>query len=179
MTDCRRVERVDRNVTVKSSTHKKVIVRKMDRDAMQGYVAPASFVVGGKLELMNTAGKVVLIELADVKGVYFVRDFADVDGSLRKTFATRPRTEGLWVRMKFKDNDVMEGLMPNDLTQVTSEGFLVSPPDSRGNLQRIFVPRSALAELAVLGVIGGPVSRRKRPRAAPVVDSRQVPMFTE
>ena len=104
---------------MKSSTHKKVIVRKMDRDAMQGYVAPASFVVEGKLELMNTAGKVVLIELADVKGVYFVREFADVDVSARKTFATRPRTEGLWVRLKFRDNDVLEGLMPNDLTQLS------------------------------------------------------------
>jgi hypothetical protein len=164
---------------LKSSTHKKVIVRKMDRDAMQGYVAPASFVIEGKLELMNTAGKVVLIELADVKGVYFVREFADVDASTRKTFATRPRTEGLWVRMKFKDNDVMEGLMPNDLTQLSKDGFLINPPDSRGNLQRIFVPKSALAELTVLGVISGPVARRRRPRAVPAADSRQVPMFTE
>ncbi len=164
---------------MKPSTHKKVIVRKMDRDAIQGYVAPASFVVDGKLELMNTAGKVVLIDLADIKGVYFVREFADVDSSARKTFAARPRTEGLWVRMRFKDNDVTEGLMPNDLTQISSEGFLINPPDSRGNLQRIFVPRSALAELTVLGVIGGPVSRRRRPRVAPPADSRQVPMFTE
>jgi len=187
MAGCRRVEMLQRRSKLrvygkgilKSSTHKKVIVRKMDRDAMQGYVAPARFVVEGKLELMNTAGKVVLIELTDVKGVYFVREFADVDASLRKTFATRPRTEGLWVRMKFKDNDVMEGLMLNDLTQIANEGFLINPPDSRGNLQRIFVPRSALAELAVLGVIGGPVSRRRRPRATPAVDSRQVPMFTE
>ena len=151
----------------------------MDRDTMQGFVAPASFVVEGKLELMNTSGKVVLIELADVKGVYFVREFADVDASARKTFATRPRTEGLWVRLKFRDNDVMEGLMPNDLTQLSRDGFLINPPDSRGNLQRIFVPRNALAELTVLGVIGGPAARRRRPRAVPAVDSRQVPMFTE
>jgi hypothetical protein len=164
---------------LKSSTHKKVIVRKLDRDAMQGYVAPASFVAAGKLELMNTAGKVVLIELAEVKGVYFVREFADVESSTRKTFATRPRTEGLWVRMRFKDNDVMEGLMPNELSQLSSDGFLISPPDSRGNLQRMFVPKTALAELMVLAVIGGPAARRRRPRAAPAVDSRQVPMFTE
>jgi hypothetical protein len=164
---------------LKPSTHKKVIVRKMDRDAMQGYVMPASFVVDGRLELMNTAGKVVLIDLADIKGVYFVREFADVDSSARKTFATRPRAEGLWVRMKFKDNDVMEGLMPNDLTLLSSDGFLVNPPDSRGNLQRIFVPKSALAELTVLGVIGGPAARRRRPRVTPAADSRQVPMFSE
>jgi hypothetical protein len=164
---------------LKPSTHKKVIVRKMNRDAVQGYVMPASFVVDGRLELMNTAGKVVLIDLVDIKGVYFVREFADVDSSARKTFATRPRAEGLWVRMKFKDNDMMEGLMPNDLTLLSSDGFLVNPPDSRGNLQRIFVPKSALAELTVLGVIGGPAARRRRPRVAPAADSRQVPMFTE
>jgi len=164
---------------LKSSTHKKVIVRKMDRDAMQGYVAPGNFVVEGKLELMNTAGKVVLIELTDVKGMYFVREFADFEASARKTFATRPRTEGLWVRLKFKDNDMMEGLMPNDLTQVASYGFLINPPDSRGNLQRIFVPKTALSEVTVLGVIGGPATRRRRPRETPAVDSRQVPMFTE
>ncbi|HYY70569.1 MAG TPA: hypothetical protein VE734_12640 [Terriglobales bacterium] len=162
-----------------SSTHKKVIVRKMDRDAIQGYVAPASFVVDGKLELMNTTGKVVVIDLSDIKGVYFVREFTDLDASVRKTFVTRPRTEGLWVRLKFKDNDLMEGLMPNDLAHLSTDGFLINPPDSRGNLQRIFVPKSALAELTVLGVIGGPAARRRRPRAAPAADSRQVPLFTE
>jgi hypothetical protein len=156
------------------STHKKVIVRKMDRDSVQGYVAPV-FIMDGKVELLNTAGKVVLIELAEVKGVYFVRDFEGSEAFARKTFATRPRTEGLWVRVKFRDNEIMEGMMPNDLTQLSAEGFLLTPPDTRSNTQRIFVPRSALAELTVLAVIGGLGGRRRRP-AAP---ETQVPMFTE
>src|SRR5512143_3580263 len=99
------------------STHKKVIVRKLDRDAIPGYVSPA-FIVDGKLELLNVAGKVVMLDLADVKGVYFVREFSETETFARKTFATRPRTEGLWVRLKFKDNETMEALMANDLTQV-------------------------------------------------------------
>lgn len=156
------------------STHKKVIVRKMDRDSVQGYVAP-SFIVDGKVELLNTAGKVVLIELGDVKGVYFVRDFDEAETFARKTFATRPRSEGLWVRLKFRDNEIIEGMMPNDLTQLSADGFLFTPPDTRSNTQRIFVPRSALSELTVLGVIGGPGGRRRR---APAPET-QVPMFTE
>jgi len=32
------------------STHKKVIVRKMDRDSLNGYVSQANFVHEGKLE---------------------------------------------------------------------------------------------------------------------------------
>ena len=156
------------------STHKKVIVRKMDRDTVNGYVAPANFLREGKLELLNTAGTVIAIELRDIKGVYFVREFGDSDSLARKTFTSRPRTEGLWVRLKFKDNEVLEGMMPNDLSQTMAEGFLVNPPDLRSNTQRIFVPRTALESLTVLAVIGA--TRRQRRGAG---DTRQVQLFGE
>jgi hypothetical protein len=154
------------------STHKKVIVRKHDRDSVNGYVAPADFVVDGKLELLNTSGNVVAIDLRDIKAVFFVRDFSDSDVMVRKTFTTRPRTEGLWVRLKFKDSDMIEGILPNDLTQNPAEGFLMNPPDLRSNTQRVFVPRSALASVTVLAVIG---AARRRKRGAP--DTRQVTLF--
>jgi len=143
-----------------SSTHKKVVVRKMDRDSVNGYVAPANFVREGKLELLNTAGNVVAIDLRDIKGVYFVREFGDSESLSRKTFTSRPRTEGLWVRLKFKDNEVLEGMMPNDL---------------RSNTQRIFVPRSSLESLTVLAVIGA----TRRHRKAVAADTRQVQLFGE
>ena len=155
------------------STHKKVIVRKADRDSINGYVAPSNFVVDGKLELLNTTGNVVAIDLPDIKAVYFVREFSDSDLMVRKTFTTRPRTEGLWVRLKFKDNDVIEGILPNDLTQNPPEGFLINPPDLRSNTQRVFVPRMALTSVTVLAVIGA-ARRRRKP-----TDTRQVPMFEE
>src|SRR5712672_4431114 len=156
------------------STHKKVIVRKIDRDTVNGHVAPANFVREGKLELLNTSGIVVAIDLRDIKAVYFVREFSDSDSLTRKTFTTRPRTEGLWVRLKFKDNEVLEGMMQNDLSLTTAEGFLINPPDLRSNTQRIFVPRTALESLTVLAVIGA--TRRRRGAAE---DVRQVPMFGE
>lgn len=157
------------------STHKKVIVRKMDRDSVNGYVSPTNFIQDGRLELLNIAGNVVGIELRDIKGVYFVRDFADSDAGARKTFTTRPRTEGLWVRLRFKDNEVLEGMMPNDLTQNMAEGYFVNPPDLRSNTQRIFVPRTALEGLTVLAVIGA----GRRARKGVPSDVRQVPMFGE
>ena len=155
------------------STTKKVIVRKMDRDTINGYVSPSNFVNEGKLELLNTSGNVVAIELKDIKGVYFVREFGEAE-SPRKTFTSRPRTEGLWVRLRFKDNEVVEGMMPNDLSLTTAEGFLINPPDLRSNTQKIFVPRTALESLTVLAVIGA--ARRRRGAAE---DVRQVPMFGE
>ena len=91
---------------------------------------------------------------------------------VRKTFTTRPRTEGLWVRLKFKDNDVIEGILPNDLTQNPAEGFLINPPDLRSNTQRVFVPREALTSVMVLAVVGAARRRRKGPP-----DTRQVTLF--
>jgi len=156
------------------STHKKVIVRKSDRDSIRGFVAPANFVVAGKLELLNTTGNVVAIDLREIKAVYFVREFSDSEVMSRKTFTTRPRTEGLWVRLKFKDSEVIEGMMPNDLSQNPEEGFLINPPDLRSNTQRVFVPRSSLSAVTVLAVIG---AARRRKGGAP--DTRQVTLFEQ
>ncbi len=155
------------------STHKKVIVRKMDRDSVSGYVSPAQIVHEGKVEVLNTSGTVISIDLKEIKGVYFVREFGEAESVARKTFTSRPRAEGLWVRLRFKDSEVLEGLMPADLMQNLAEGFLVNPPDQRSNTQRIFVPRSALDSLTVLAVIGA-TRRARRPQ-----DQRQVPMFEE
>lgn len=156
------------------STHKKVIVRKMDRDSVSGYVSPTQFVHEGKIEVLNTAGTVIAIDLREIKGVYFVREFGDSESLTRKTFTSRPRAEGLWVRLRFKDGETLEGLMPADLSQTPPEGFLLSPPDQRGNTQRIFVPRTALESLTVLAVIGGAKRQRRGTE-----DQRQVPMFGE
>src|SRR5271165_3819928 len=155
-----------------SSTRKKVIVRKLDRDTATGYVG-SQFIADGKLELLNTAGNVVTIALSDIKGVYFVREFHEPESLTRKTFTSRPRVEGLWVRLHFRDNEIIEGVMPNNLAQEGAEGFSIIPPDTCSNTQRIFVPRSALAEMSVIGVIGEKKSRGRRPE-----DTRQVPMFT-
>jgi hypothetical protein len=78
------------------------------------------------------------------------------------------------VRLRFKDSEVLEGMMPNDLSVNMPEGFLVNPPDLRSNTQRIFVPRTALDSLTVLSVIGASRRQRKVPS-----DVRQVPMFGE
>src|SRR5206468_9838387 len=59
-----------------SSTHKKVTVRKLDRDSLNGFVS-THFLNEGKLELLNTAGNLVALDLRDIKCVFFVRDFGD------------------------------------------------------------------------------------------------------
>jgi len=70
--------------------------------------------------------------------------------------------EGLWVRMLFRDNDLMEGILPNNLLQIDPYGFAFVPPDPFSNNQRIFVPREALRDIHVLGVVGGNATKSKQ-----------------
>jgi hypothetical protein len=139
-------------------SRKKVIVRKLSRDWLSGYLPPADFVVHEEVEMLDLAGKLVSVAMTEVKWICFVRDFQSGDAHqperlLRKTFVTRPRTQGLWIRARLKDNDVIEGLAQNDLTLLDAAGLFLIPPDTRSNTQRIFLPRQAIAELEVLAVI--------------------------
>ena len=81
----------------------------------------------------------------------------------RKSFLSRPKLDGLWVRLRFRDGESLEGVIPNDLLGFQDNGLQMTPPDFNSNTDRIFVPRSALTELTVLGVVG--IARRK-PAAA-------------
>jgi hypothetical protein len=139
-------------------SRKKVIVRKLSRDWLSGYLPPSAFVVQEQAEMLDLSGKLISVQMAEVKWICFVRDFQSGDANqperlLRKTFVTRPRSQGLWIRARLKDNDLIEGLAPNDLTLLEGEGIFLVPPDTRSNTQRIFLPRQAVAELDILAVI--------------------------
>lgn len=141
---------------------KKVVVRRFDRERMLGYMTPSNFVRGcgdaAWIEVLDFLGRIANLPLNEVKMVSFVRDFhaaePNPEGILRRTFISRPRSAGLWLRLNFRDQDSIEGLAANDLTLLDGEGLIFSPPDMRSNAQRIYVPRRALASLQVLGVIG-------------------------
>jgi UDP-3-O-[3-hydroxymyristoyl] glucosamine N-acyltransferase, LpxD len=73
----------------------------------------------------------------------------------------------------FIDGDTLEGVVPNDLLGLLDNGLHITPPDLNSPTDRIFVPRPALSELTVLGVVG--VARRK-PAPAPTTQPR---LFTD
>ena len=77
--------------------------------------------------------------------------------------------------MKFRDGEVMDGILPNNLLQLGPYGFTVVPPEPYSNNQRVFSPREALSEFQVLGVVGSPLKRRKPKTAA----KEQIGLFEE
>ena len=143
------------------STTKKAIIRRYEKEPLAGYINPISFLQPAGVELLSAEGNVATIPYFDIKSIAFVRDFDVPGGVERAVFQTRPKMEGLWVRLRFRDGDVQEGVMPNNLLQVDTYGFSVVPPDSLSNQQRIFVPRGSLRSVEVLGVVGSPLKRKK------------------
>src|SRR5229473_1280754 len=92
---------------------------------------------------MKTDGTVAVVPYHEIKTVCFVRDFEPTEAPPdRLVFHTRPKMDGLWVRMRFRDGEVMDGILSNN--------------------QKIFSPRQALSEFHVLGVVGSPLTRRRR-----------------
>jgi hypothetical protein len=151
-------------VRTPTSTHKKVIVRFLDRASLRGYLNPSKLGDGESFDLLTPEGEHRSIAMKEIRSVYFVREFTDDFEPERKAFLSRPKLDGLWVLLKFRDDDTIEGVVPNDLLSLLDRGVQITPPDLHGTTLRIFIPRSALAQMTVLGVVG--IARRKP--AAPV-----------
>ena len=150
-----------------SSTVKKVVLRRFERDNLVGFVSPFSYLQPLHIELLKPEGSLLLVPYEEVKSVCFVKDF-EAEPEPRRVFLTRPKLEGLWVRMVFRDEEVLDGILPNDLLSAGVAGFTVTPPEPDGNNQRVFVPRQALKSIQVLGVVGSPLraKRKKGPASA-------------
>jgi hypothetical protein len=167
-----------------SSAHKKVIVRRVTGETLPGYLPLSAFVRTRGIDLLDLSGRVIPLLLNDIKHICYVRDFnlhdtTNPERLTRRNFLARPRTEGLWLRMTFRGGDVLEGLAPTDVSLlddlIRDEGLQVTPPDTRSNTQRVYIPRSALAELQLLAVITTPSRRKPLPAAS--VPSMQEDLF--
>jgi hypothetical protein len=150
-----------------AGSRKKVVLRMEDQTTHAGYL-PASSVVDrhtGEVQLLDVAGRLVGFAPTAIRYIAYVRDFNLDDAImperlLRKTFLARPRGEGLWVRITFRDGETLEGLAALDKTvledAIADAGIYLVPPDVRSNTQRLFVPRAAMAEMTLLGVVTSP-----------------------
>jgi hypothetical protein len=148
------------------STTKKAVIRRFDREPLSGYVNPASYLQLTGVELLSAQGAVATVPYDEIRTVAFVREFGNLEEAPRRVFNTRPKMEGLWMSFQFRDGEVLEGVMPNNLLPVEPHGFTIIPPDPYSNQQRIFIPRIALRSVEVLGVVGSPLQRRK-PKVPP------------
>lgn len=164
--------RLPGNEALAGSTNKKVVIRRFERESLQGYVNPQTYLCPGGIELLSLTGTILLVPYTEVKVAFFVRDFG-LSEPEHRLFNTRPKINGIWVRMRLRDGDLMDGILPNDLMNLEPFGFTLVPPNPSSNNQKMFIPRAALAEAQVLGVVGSPLRPRK-PKPKP---KEQIELF--
>ncbi len=161
-----------------ASTNKKVLVARFDRETLAGFVSSPGGLDTEALELLTPEGSLLKVPYSEVKAVCFVRDFEGGETwREHRSFLTRPKSAGLWVRLRFVDGDSLEGMIANNLTQLEANGFGIIPPDPTFQNQRIFVPRSAVTDVQVLGVKASPL--RRRPSKPEAKEEGQLEMFDE
>jgi hypothetical protein len=149
------------------------LVARFDRAPVQGFIQTPGGLQADGLELLTTEGTLVRIPYSETKAVCFVRDFETAETwKQHRSFAARPKSSGLWIELRFRDGDTLEGLIPNNLLQIEAAGYSLIPPDPTFQNQRVFVPREALESVQVLGVIGSPLRRRAKDAAAKDKDNQ-------
>ena len=113
-----------------SSTTKKALVRRFERESLAGYVNHFSYLQLTGIELLLADGNVLSVPYPDIKTVSFVRDFDKYCRNPPEPSIPGPK----WTDFGFVSNFAMatswKGIMPNNLLQVEPYGFLAIPPES-------------------------------------------------
>ena len=167
-----------------ASGQKKVVIRRFAGPLAWGYLPQTSLVRDDQVPLMAVDGRITPISLNEIKTIAYVHDFnlddlVDPERIGRRSFLARPRGDGLWLKLTFQDADSIEGLTSVDLllldALIADQGLFLTPPDGRSNTQRLFVPRTSLRSLEVLGYVTAPSKRA----AKVAIDNPQPSLFEE
>jgi hypothetical protein len=171
-----------------ASGQKKVVIRTFAAELAWGYLPQSGFAFQGAIALLPPDGRITTIKMNEIKTIAYVRDFNLDDPDEperigRRSFPARPRGDGLWLKLTFVDDDTLEGLANLDITfadsLIADGGLFLTPPDTRGNTQRVFVPRTALRSLEVLGYVTAPSKRVLKGPAASPASATQTSLFAE
>lgn len=105
----------------------------------------------------STSDRAVEVTLAQVKAVFFVKDFAgNPDYDEDKNWSRDPQRYGRPIIVRFKDGEELRGY-----TQTYSpgrRGFFLLPCDPKSNNHRVFVVADSVAELVLPDLAEAPSS---------------------
>jgi uncharacterized protein DUF6982 len=136
----------------------KVVIRYTDGRVLRGFVrkrkdTALEDTLPDSLLVKESDGKRVNVVASDLKAIFFVKSFeGDQDYTEFKVFSSRPSGKGVWVRVRFKDGEVIEGVAPNCIETYSRVLFYITPPDPKSNNQGVLVSKHYLKEMQVLGL---------------------------
>lgn len=130
-----------------------VIARTKQGQLIPGYLEKGRLLTRGILKMSDMNGEPLPVDLHKLKGVFFVRDFVgDRDYLEEKALHSDPDRPGLRARIRFEDNETLEGVAENSLELLVAPGFFFWPADPKSNNRLIYIVKSALIGFRVLSV---------------------------
>jgi hypothetical protein len=87
------------------------------------------------------------VRVADLKALFFVKDFGGVSGRRRTQDFEKPPV-GRKIKVTFKDGEILVGT--TQAYQAGRPGFFVVPADTGSNNERCFVVAAATKEVSLL-----------------------------
>ena len=162
-----------------SSTVKRVVLYRFDRQPFEGVINPNAYQLENRIELITLDGNLQTVSYTETKAVCFVSEAGTADLFLEHSlFERRPKVPGLWTRFTFRDGDRLDGILSHNLLDWPERGYLITPPRAGATRQRVFVPRAALVSTELRGVVGSSaMAMVERKKKAGVTPGGQLSMF--
>jgi hypothetical protein len=140
---------------VSSSTAKRLILYRFDRAPVEVLVHADAYLRNLDIEVMLLDGSLQNIDYISVKALCFAAEGAPADlFEGPNSFERRPKTPGLWARFRLRDGDLLEGVLPHNILDWPAQGYFLTPPKANAYRQRVFLPRQAVRETVLLGLVG-------------------------
>ena len=139
--------RADAEASAQNSGWQKIVVRYTEGQILKGYTQdfnPARSQFSLWPSLTATARERVIVPLARLKGVFFVRDFAGNPGYVERVNSDQPQ-HGRRIAVTLVDDEVISGRTLN--YRADGNGFFVVPADPLANNIRIFIVATAVREV--------------------------------
>lgn len=142
----------------------KAVIHLADKTLLKGYFENSCEIWNGhtaaesdpfpeQVELRLLNGRTEIIHLREAKAVFFVNAFeGQPEYKELKFFKNVPEFPGLWVRLRFADQELIEGLVHNSLGILVHAGLLLKPPDPSSNNRMIYALKKHLVNFEILGL---------------------------
>ncbi len=161
-----------------ASTSKRIFIYRFDRQPLEGVVNPMACFLDKEVEMITTQGAFIAIAYSEIKALCFVSEHAQPDlFDVHPFFERRPKAPGLWTRFTFRDGAKMDGVLSHNLLEWPERGYFVTPPHAGTHRQRVFIPRQALIQTELRGVVGTSAGQVEGRLKSPQPAARQIPMF--
>jgi len=93
------------------------------------------------------------ISARDIKAIFYVNCFEGDPEHKPLNFHTRaPIVHGIWMRLQFRDGEIMEGIVHNSTRYLVDPGFFMVPTDPGSNNKLVYVAKNLLVDHRILGL---------------------------